>query len=513
MEQCERASEIERVFSSLPSGLPSDPPNRAVRVSEIRESDFSSLWAHPSTMDYRRRSYSMDDLPDNLLHMVVGPLGLKPAVRTSLLAKRWRDVYRSLPIVEIDEDDFVSPDTRTIDEFEFVSAVFAILEGRLLPFERFRLCCGLLDGEGFDDEFKKILECVSIRERTITRELSVVFIGGDFYKIPECVLFNLVLIKLKLEKCWIDVPISFPGLKKLRVLYLNITIISGGDLERLLDNLSELEELSLIHCSKLHNIRITSSSLQKLDVVAFRSLSIVIRSAPCLRSVGVIYDFDEEEVYENIFDDKAATPLEGTGDTDRLIRMVTELQQVNKLCLSISEEFDKEFEDEIYVPNIFPPGNHLINLKELYIGLQFESQKMVSFLTFVLASSPNLKVLTVGDRLYSEIANNDLMVEEDYWEQQPPTVCVNCNLQEVYVILDGDGKIFWVNFVEYLLVNGNMLKKVWICCTKGLRHLFEIQHYISLIVKASANVIIEFEIVKKGKTRNYFARAGLESIC
>jgi hypothetical protein len=49
----------------------------------------------------------LSDLPDCLLHTVLSSLGSLQVVQTSLLSRRWRHLWRSVPCLDVDQQDFI----------------------------------------------------------------------------------------------------------------------------------------------------------------------------------------------------------------------------------------------------------------------------------------------------------------------------------------------------------------------------------------------------------------------
>ncbi|KAK1665713.1 hypothetical protein QYE76_053872 [Lolium multiflorum] len=49
----------------------------------------------------------LSDLPDCLLHSVLSSLGSRQVVQTSLLSRRWRHLWRSVPCLDVDQRDFI----------------------------------------------------------------------------------------------------------------------------------------------------------------------------------------------------------------------------------------------------------------------------------------------------------------------------------------------------------------------------------------------------------------------
>ncbi|XBH82006.1 hypothetical protein VPH35_107473 [Triticum aestivum] len=59
----------------------------------------------------------LGDLPDSLLQVIISLLGFRQAVQTGVLSRRWRNLWRGVPVVDIDEREFAG-DGQTWDRFE-----------------------------------------------------------------------------------------------------------------------------------------------------------------------------------------------------------------------------------------------------------------------------------------------------------------------------------------------------------------------------------------------------------
>ena len=55
----------------------------------------------------RAGSDRLSDLPDCLLHTVLSSLRSRQVVQTSLLSRRWRHLWRSVPCLDVDQRDFL----------------------------------------------------------------------------------------------------------------------------------------------------------------------------------------------------------------------------------------------------------------------------------------------------------------------------------------------------------------------------------------------------------------------
>ncbi|CAO2042340.1 unnamed protein product [Urochloa humidicola] len=81
-------------------------------------------------------------LPDDLLHAILSSVKARQVVQTSVLSRRWRSLWRSVPCLDVDEDDFrISPMSRKDigDKFEdFVDFLLLGRGGSVL--DTFRLC-------------------------------------------------------------------------------------------------------------------------------------------------------------------------------------------------------------------------------------------------------------------------------------------------------------------------------------------------------------------------------------
>nr|XP_020189044.1 MEIOTIC F-BOX protein MOF-like [Aegilops tauschii subsp. strangulata] len=59
----------------------------------------------------------LGDLPDSLLQVIISLLGFRQAVQTGVLSRRWKNLWRGMPVVDIDEREFAG-DGQTWDRFE-----------------------------------------------------------------------------------------------------------------------------------------------------------------------------------------------------------------------------------------------------------------------------------------------------------------------------------------------------------------------------------------------------------
>ncbi|CAN1333475.1 FBD-associated F-box protein At1g66310 [Linum perenne] len=189
----------------------------------------------------RRNGYSastmdrLSDLPDSILYHILSFLDTKMAVQTSVLNRRWRCVWKYVPVLNLDSQSF-----RNDSSFEiFVDKVLSLhyqLKVNKISLEDYPGCdidlyskvikyaishdtqhliIGLLDCFDFTDLFES-----TVQSNLKTLELrGVSFNGGDscFHKLTTLKLYSCLCDLFILELNHVDLSVNFPCLVNLEI--------------------------------------------------------------------------------------------------------------------------------------------------------------------------------------------------------------------------------------------------------------------------------------------------------
>ncbi|GJN38471.1 hypothetical protein PR202_gb27514 [Eleusine coracana subsp. coracana] len=132
---------MEQTLSYILQALPNPPVSTHGRLSAL---------ADPSCCDGVDR---VSDLPDALLGKIISSLPVKDAARTTVLSRRWRPIWRSTPLVLVDNhllpagSDEIPRHLERADSTAVAAAVSRILAVHLGPFPFVRLVCGYMDDD------------------------------------------------------------------------------------------------------------------------------------------------------------------------------------------------------------------------------------------------------------------------------------------------------------------------------------------------------------------------------
>ncbi|GLT86313.1 hypothetical protein SLE2022_044580 [Rubroshorea leprosula] len=218
------------------------------------------------TSEVKSLKKGTNELPDEVLLQIISLLPLKEAVRTSVLSKRWRYLYASIPNLDFDFGEL--PVVNQLNFLGFVDRLF-FLRGRTVV-EKFNLRCWdapNVDAVHLEWWISSIIE-LGIQE---------ILIHFDFNKLlPTSRLFTCAtLTSLKLYFMFessLQVPanILLPSLKILHLVN-SISFCNDDSAERLFSNCPVLEDLeirSLLVKDGKCNLTVPNSTLKRLTIVS-----------------------------------------------------------------------------------------------------------------------------------------------------------------------------------------------------------------------------------------------------
>ncbi|KAJ1691398.1 hypothetical protein LUZ63_015553 [Rhynchospora breviuscula] len=199
------------------------------------------------TIDKRQKKENVDrmsNLPDPILAHILSYVTTKDAVQTSLLAKRYQNLWASVPVVNLDFDDFLSSGKEVEEKFvKFVNGVFK--NRKPLTLESFNLVWNADDSD--PTPATAWLDTVAkLKPKFLSTDISTYNYNIE---VPDSVFTSESLQELVLELTSVEtvIPrtIKLPRLKRLT---LKEIYIEDEILEKILLGSPAIEKMVLHNC-------------------------------------------------------------------------------------------------------------------------------------------------------------------------------------------------------------------------------------------------------------------------
>ncbi|KAI3877777.1 hypothetical protein MKX03_019217 [Papaver bracteatum] len=417
------------------------------------------------------RNENMDrisDLPDCLIQHILSFLPTECAVSTTVLSKRWNNLWIHVPILDFNHSNEEDSDEEDSDEKEaiweakanmFMDFVDSVLNHRkMLTIQKFCLTC---DNAYFDDIRVKEWISAALKCKVEEMHLSVTWPYAMF---PIGLFTSESLIKLHIyflwneqEYCTLDLqqPIYFPRLK---ILQLSSVIFEDEILvAQLFSNCPLLEDLCLIDCiwEDVYHINISAPSLKSFTLdnreliskIEYAELKI---DAPNLMSIKY-YDWLPWDFIVDKFpslvdvDLRFENTLKGISDFDSVFKFAMKLSNVLRLRLS-SHIGSMEI---LGLFNVLSTSVPRVSAFESMIHLETGYSHADTVLKF-LQFTPNLESLAIVPGLFNK-------VNEDAFTSNLVPSCLLLHLKTIEV-REFEGQPEELKLVKYIWTNARILQ-------------------------------------------------------
>ncbi|KAK3425432.1 hypothetical protein EUGRSUZ_A00477 [Eucalyptus grandis] len=193
-------------------------------------------------------------LPGHIMDQILSRLPIKDAVRTSILSRKWRYRWSSVPQLVFDDQ---CTSTGGVPIETIIDKVLLLHTG---PIQKFMLSHQGMCASSDIDHWILHLCRVSVNEIILN------IWEGQYYKIPTS-LFNCQdLIHLELYRCLVKIPSTFEGFKILESLDLQVVELSPDELEALISRCPLLKRLTLRGLDGIKQINVEVGNLEWLEV-------------------------------------------------------------------------------------------------------------------------------------------------------------------------------------------------------------------------------------------------------
>ncbi|KAL0700730.1 hypothetical protein Bca4012_056852 [Brassica carinata] len=335
----------------------------------------------------------INDLPDPLLCHILSFLSTKDSVRSSLLSKRWRNLWLQVPVFDLDSLPF------EYGGFSFTNFVDRFLEsdGENLDLNRFKLICSYEDlADNGDSVLESWIDAL-VRRRVRHLDFEVDSDYNELVWMPLSLYSCNTLVSLSLCHvflCGFELAsaVSLPCLKVMRldrVRYdsdesnLEVLLASCPVLEKLTLNRDRFELLKIMRVRSKslkslalgiedyeigllgddHVVEIDAPRLEHMSLCDHLSGSTVIHSIAPYASVYIDVNFDGEDGYSSLDQDHDDDDDDSNSKRTMIRNFLTRISTVSRMEISsLTLEVIHDYSKLEQLPQFS-------NLTWLYVGM------------------------------------------------------------------------------------------------------------------------------------------------
>ncbi|CAH8338354.1 unnamed protein product, partial [Eruca vesicaria subsp. sativa] len=384
----------------------------------------------------------ISELPEPLILKILSLLPTKLVIATSVLSKRWRCVWKMVPILKFESkgnvQKFAENVTKSLLSHNSLEALHLKVNDRC------------------EDVYIGIWAGIAVTRHVREIELDLHFLCGDPIRFPSS-LFSLDTLETLKLKHYVLLDISSPvSLKSLRTLHLHSVVFKDGEsIRNLFSSCPNLEHLVVhrgFHYKDGVKFVIDSPSLKTLSIFGGESYGKhnggFVINVPSLQYLNVqMLKGYEYCLIENAPELVEANIICVSNTTNEII--MGSLKSAKRLSLDLSP-----------LEIAYPTG--MIFYQLVHLDMYTHKKAWWDLLTLILDSSPKLQVLKLIDHSSqkSKLVDDKKNMDPGEWNQ--PKCVPECLLShlETFVWTRPD----WIREEErevarYILSNSQQLKK------------------------------------------------------
>lgn len=401
---------------------------------------------------------NINDFPDEILSHIISFLHTRAGVRTSILSRRWRDLYPLLPNLDLDVSMHYekNPWLKFVDRFVFKRDIPTI--------QSFRLnCAGSVDPERVG-----IWICALVWHKIKELDFRAICPLFDDSSLAQSLFCCESLVVLRLDLGWechelkvLD-KISLPRLEVLHLEYIGFA--NDGSDERLFSSCPALEELVLNACGfsegwvkfSISNRNLKRLTLEHIKTEGEMPVDILI-DAPSL----ILLKYNIKSECSLVFVD-AKSPAEVVIDwyennvciADDVIHIANLLRQIQNIkTLEVDNDMLLDLE---YFNVPIPFYDKITSLKIRGFRLS-----PISF-EYFLARCVVLEALVV------ECTRDKSDLDNQYSLQKSQLAPLLCHLRTIEItLIDMVQAEGFMQVIAFFLENAMVLEEVKICCVQS----------------------------------------------
>nr|KJB61472.1 hypothetical protein B456_009G360200 [Gossypium raimondii] len=421
----------------------------------------------------------ISNLHNEVLARIISDLPAIEAIRTTILSKRWKDLWRYASRLDFDPKGVRKLYGDDIDDpREEISRVVKNIENVLLSHKRNLISCRIVHllSSYRNGDVEKWIKYLTSEKKVQELAFRCDDFQHQFYRrsrsglglnLPSGVFSCETLQSLEFTHYSIRSDSPFHHCHNLKTLKLYHCAISTETLEAIVSSCDRLEHLSVCSSpSRLKQVRIFSQTVKTVELESLRSQGIYLST----QSLGVLVLHSMKFQAKNLVIHApnlrvfTATRKPITKNSDNITKIAEILEYCTHLLTPVNYEANEPMEDL----NLF------MNLRELTIDLDLNDRREMLILCIVLQRCLSLHQLEINieesrseieeaTRDYSSVNNRLPYPETKLWEKRGLCDCITFTLKQVS-IKGFKGKDGEMEFPRHLITKGAKLKRIEIWC-------------------------------------------------